>query len=308
MLLQSPYLTFEYLLWRKYNLGHNIDTNIKVAYLDTSSRNLIATISDADDTGLILLKQFSGSDNKKSFIENEYSILQHLLSNEDLKSWLPQIYFYDPSHRLLAIEYLNEFINLNGIFTKLKTEKKWNNIRRIASEIGQFLSSIHKCATSDLKIPSSTGVQILPLDIGDLKKYDAHDLAFLFTQWDPKTIIHFDPRLANFLYKNDESLKLIDWELAVIGDPLWDLSIIIYSICTFSNTNFFLNRNTSSQPSFFDDFKSVIQSLLLTYNNSQMISDDALVKLKKYLNLQIQKSGMFKSSTNQNTINGLFMY
>jgi Ser/Thr protein kinase RdoA (MazF antagonist) len=55
--------------------------------------------------------------------------------------------------------------------------------------------------------------------------------------WQSSTVIHGDIRSANLLFTttenhgaNSKSLKLVDWELAQIGDPAWDLA---HAYCEF---------------------------------------------------------------------------
>jgi thiamine kinase-like enzyme len=53
------------------------------------------------------------------------------------------------------------------------------------------------------------------------------------TEWRPTTLVHNDIKFNNFLvdydyeHKKIKGIKLIDWELADIGDPLWDAAAVI---------------------------------------------------------------------------------
>jgi serine/threonine protein kinase len=55
----------------------------------------------------------------------------------------------------------------------------------------------------------------------------------LETEWVPGTLVHNDVKFNNFLLNYDyekkiiNSVKLIDWELADIGDPLWDVAAVM---------------------------------------------------------------------------------
>jgi hypothetical protein len=57
-------------------------------------------------------------------------------------------------------------------------------------------------------------------------------------QWQPVSLIHNDAKFNNFLAGYDHEkkkitfLKLIDWELADIGDPLWDVASVMQSYVT----------------------------------------------------------------------------
>ena len=47
------------------------------------------------------------------------------------------------------------------------------------------------------------------------------------------TLIHGDIKNVNFILKDEtdpKSLKLIDWEIADVGDPLWDVAGMIQSL------------------------------------------------------------------------------
>ena len=53
--------------------------------------------------------------------------------------------------------------------------------------------------------------------------------------WQPLSLVHNDIKFTNFLTKTDiaekgpQFIKLIDWELADIGDPIWDAASILHS-------------------------------------------------------------------------------
>jgi hypothetical protein len=58
-------------------------------------------------------------------------------------------------------------------------------------------------------------------------------LAAVRAEWQPTTLIHGDIKWMNVLLHREEgreTLKLIDWEIADIGDPLWDVAGVFQSI------------------------------------------------------------------------------
>lgn len=315
-MLQSPYSTLEYLLWRKYNLLTNSGlqatepiANIRVSYSDTSSRNLIALVKNKDKH-LLLLKQYGSLDREGSFIETENNVVTYLKSS-NLVNNISTVAFYDADNKIVAFEYLNDYLSLNIFDEKNATiynlylKQDWNGIEKLVAEIGVILCELHhidvKSAKENAKVQSYEGKRVLHLHKDEIVKYDVDDLTYLFKNWDSeRALIHFDVRLSNFLHKNDEKLILIDWEMAIIGDPVWDLAIIIHSICTFFTADFF-TRDTID---YLTDVKKVVNSLLVAYKAGNCIFD--LDKLKIYLNLQIQKYGILKSETNQAIINGIF--
>lgn len=62
-------------------------------------------------------------------------------------------------------------------------------------------------------------------------------LTELRKEWQPSCLIHGDVKWDNFLIRNTESpepqLYLVDWEMAVFGDPCWDVGAVLQAYLNF---------------------------------------------------------------------------
>jgi hypothetical protein len=62
-------------------------------------------------------------------------------------------------------------------------------------------------------------------------------LSELRKEWQPSCLIHGDVKWDNFLIRNTEStepqLHLVDWEMAVFGDPCWDVGAVLQAYLNF---------------------------------------------------------------------------
>ena len=69
------------------------------------------------------------------------------------------------------------------------------------------------------------------------REFMAH-LRQMGEDWEPKSLVHGDVKFPNFLINSDfahggePDIRLIDWELADIGDPLWDVAAVIQNYLT----------------------------------------------------------------------------
>jgi hypothetical protein len=55
-------------------------------------------------------------------------------------------------------------------------------------------------------------------------------LAGARSEWRTDQIVHGDVKGANVLILDDGSIRLIDWEIAALGDGLWDLAGLVHSL------------------------------------------------------------------------------
>ncbi|MCA0231325.1 MAG: phosphotransferase [Bacteroidetes bacterium] len=281
LILQSPYLVYEYLYWRvTNNLSDNSTKELKanieklqISTLKGLSRNLVVQVLK-DSKALYYLKQF-GSTDTNSYIPNENRILQEL---KDQK-FVVEIFFYDNDNQILATKAWGEK-NLKNLL-----KEKGANTDALLELAVNVLVQIHTLNKVDLKIPKPKPYSLIKTDKPDDSTpiLLQEDLEYLFCtkEWKSSVLLHFDPRDVNFLVKGDET-KLIDWEMAIYGDPMWDLAVFINSIIfTLGGDLFFLFSN----PSTLESVQKAI-SIICTKYQSGTIGMFDKEKLKKFLRLQ----------------------
>jgi hypothetical protein len=177
-----------------------------------------------------------------------YGILSSTAARE-VRAYLPRIYGYDDAEHILILELLQDALNL----------REYHAMHRripvgIAGEMGAALATLHRSMelgrnpTADLQTLDRTAPWILFINQPDLRilqQISGANLELIKTiqgsaelceslnqlrrGWKRETLIHFDVKLDNWLITNGAKpgrkprLRLIDWELAGLGDPCWDV-------------------------------------------------------------------------------------
>jgi len=235
----------------------------KVLIYDASSRhkNFVVRVRDGDG---FFLKQARST--QLDAMERE-AACYHLLQNEfpALAELVPRFYCYDKSRNLLILEALPEAENL------LLYHSRANSFPvELGTTIGKTLGILHSKAVdhrlskqpflgkmpwillvhtygpSQFESPSAAKV----LEI--LKRYPdfAERLEGLRDLWRASALIHGDIRFSNMVTHSSAvglSLKLVDWEFADIGDPLWDVGAVFETYLTFCISAALTSQKTSQE-------------------------------------------------------------
>lgn len=176
-------------------------------------------------------------------LNNEAHCYQTAWANEALepvRAFMPRCADFDAMNSILILEYLNG-VNAAEAHFRLEPFDV-----RVAELLGQTVGRLHRLTPLLLQSPmvqrfhgnlpwvlQSSG-EAYPSSraryvsrIAD-HKATASIFADLRAKWNPDTVIHGDARLENFILspspysQSGFDVKLVDWELADIGDPLWD--------------------------------------------------------------------------------------
>lgn len=98
-----------------------------------------------------------------------------------------------------------------------------------------WILSVHETDSALFDSLSSANAQLLQIVQG-YPEYCAL-LSELRKEWQPSCLIHGDVKWDNFLIRNPESLTpeifLVDWEMAVFGDPCWDVGSVFQAYLNF---------------------------------------------------------------------------
>jgi hypothetical protein len=174
----------------------------------------------------------------------------------EFPSLTPRFYYFDPVRYILIIELLAD------------SESLWEYHQRVASlpiEVGKLqgerLGAYHAGArvngqTEGLEVFGRQIPWILSINetnpmylsqvsrgnaqlIGIVQQYPEFQsaLAELKAHWNYSTLIHGDIKWENMLLRKADGvspeLKLIDWEIADVGDECWDAGAVIQAYITF---------------------------------------------------------------------------
>lgn len=221
-------------------------------------RNANFKIVSKDRPGY-LLKQGSDPERRET-VENEAAVYRLLLTRSPrLGRYLPTLSHYSPGEHILVLGYIEDAVTLerhhriHGRFSS-----------RLAADLGAALAELHRSSwggageeaeeTRNLPIRrdppwilslhrpglgmycriSSANLQL----IATIQKFPELGMRFeqLRQEWSHAVLVHFDVKWDNVLVapktpanahgKWTYGIKLVDWELAGLGDPCWDVGTV----------------------------------------------------------------------------------
>ena len=274
-----------------------------ITLIDISGRNRNFKVIRTHNTSYFV-KQIQNWDTQ-TIAMLQCEALCYWLSRNDpdfasLAPLMPEFYSYDLERQILVTglvtngeDLLEYFRGLGGISVD------------VASELGTVLGTYHREAGDRLK--NSPNSSIFPRQVPWIlspERRNSHPfkelskatsqlidsvescaplcaaLTHLRDDWRTSTLMHGDMRLQNFIVCPGESpakfiLKIVDWELADIGDPCWDigniiqafLSARIISLPVFETplsletllTNYSLNGWADAIISFWESYATALQ-------------------------------------------------
>lgn len=175
-----------------------------------------------------------------------------------LKDFLPDFHYYDNTNHILITGQVKDAVSVYDYY--MQQQQHSNDLPVMIADI---LASFHKTinpsgdqqafryfrrqlpwvftiagtAPASLNAPAQTADQQLMQMIAKNQAL-LQQVTPLATLWNPVSLVHNDAKLNNFLAGYDHEkgtikfLRLIDWELADIGDPLWDLATVMQNYLT----------------------------------------------------------------------------
>lgn len=221
--------------------------------VDASRRNLnFQVISERGPC--YLLKQGIEPDGVET-VGHEAAVYQRLQSSSgDLgfDRYLPRFFGYDPKERILIIEFLRDARNVREYH-----DRRGRFPPTFAAAMGTALGTLHRLNwtggeregdDSNLEIPPPWILSIHRPNLGMLQQLSSASIQAikiiqrfpefcelldgLRRKWINATPIHFDIKWDNCLIVARRSgsqktdLRIVDWELAGIGDPCWDVGSV----------------------------------------------------------------------------------
>lgn len=203
-----------------------------------------------------LVKQGVDADRNAS-IANEAKVYQFFDSDaeaDEFSQYLPRYFGYDPSENVLFLEFLANARDLQkhharvgrfsskiaatmGLALSLLHRKSWSNVE--SSESGfqrplPWVFSIHHPDIGILRNSSEANLQVIRIIQGYPEFCDLLD--GLRDEWQVEALVHSDLKWDNCLVLGGAAngiMKIVDWELAGLGDPVWDVGSIFSAYLTF---------------------------------------------------------------------------
>jgi Phosphotransferase enzyme family len=223
-----------------------------LSLLNSSSRNCNIEVRSKEGSSYFL-KQDAKVDRAQAYasIAYEAAVYDLLLKERGaFVQYLPSKVLFDPEHNLLVLEAILGAQDLSAAYFATGQVPI-----EMADEVGRALGTLHDAYADTLARweslpeppappwstlfpePTEWAFQNVSSAVLDLiaavqtSSTLTHELAALRATWSRSAVIHGDFRWRNCLVVRHEDriasappqLKIVDWELAGIGDPAWDV-------------------------------------------------------------------------------------
>ncbi|HYO48868.1 MAG TPA: aminoglycoside phosphotransferase family protein [Chloroflexia bacterium] len=214
----------------------------------------------SEDSPSYLVKQGVGAE-RAATIEREatvYGFFGSIPGGEAVRRYLPRCYFYDAEAHILVIELVTGAEDLDQHYQRVGRFSV-----EFAEKLGRALGRLHSMPVPDWKeYAGGKGAALLPFNVfaihrPRLDRYTAlsganlHLLRIIqqfpeFGQlldqlrrdWREECFLHGDAKRGNILAvrkgeNGHAGLKIVDWELAGLGDPCWDAGSVFSNYLSF---------------------------------------------------------------------------
>lgn len=174
-----------------------------------------------------------------------------------MRALMPEFHYFDPAKHVLIIELLNDAESVWEYhqrvrsfpleIARLQGETLGSYHRQVSAEAAQsesgvfakqipWILSLHETNPAYLGSVSRGNAQL----IGILQQYPEFEsaLSAIKADWNYSSLIHGDIKWENMMLCHGAGdappqLKIIDWEIADIGDECWDAGAVIQAYLTF---------------------------------------------------------------------------
>ena len=237
-------------------LGAATGTDLPPAVARNARRNLIFTVDAGPKSGYFLKQGVD--EEREAGIAREAAIYAWLGSGngDGFERYLPDLVDHDPERHVIVLERVAEGSNLRSYHAR------GHFSTTLARVLGEALASLHRLAVPDRSTTSvkfeetppwalsvhRPGLNVLlhasSANVEMIRTLQQHralgeHLDALRKGWRPKSLIHNDVRWDNCVVhpkkgaRRRSRLKLVDWELAQRGDPLWDVGCVLSDYLSF---------------------------------------------------------------------------
>ena len=227
--------------------AHVVDGDVTVT--EASRRNRNFTVTTAGGPGF-LLKQGVGTERILT-VGNEalaYRLVGEALERMGARPVLARCFGFDDDAHILVLELVPDALNLRAYH-----QQSGRFSTAIAARLGDAISSVHRAVTpgthtgASSRAPWTLALIHVP-DLSVLREISMGNLHLIrvvqqfpeFSEllqsmheaWSPTTLIHGDLKWDNCLVSpvarpRVSRVHLVDWELAAVGDPSWDVGSML---------------------------------------------------------------------------------
>lgn len=224
----------------------------KIIIRDVSRLNHNIQVLQENGIGYFLKQPSRTNEYSNKFVKKEakfYSVMFSDKKFEDIQMMLPNFIKYERKNNVLIIEFLKNMTHLSEI--QLNPTQQIECFETIGKYLAIYHNKFHKYLhhnsfrflekslplTFFLSRPRPEIFSVISNGALELLKTIqqkpgmAKFLEDIPDKWNPTTMIHGDMRMDNILVstnpKNLKNIKVIDWELSSIGDPIWDVAGLV---------------------------------------------------------------------------------
>lgn len=209
------------------------------------SKNLSFFVKHSNGNNFFVKQQLEYGDYDIQMWQQEVLFYKNVNVQSDftkLIDFLPNYIGYNLSNKILVLEFLEGYSDLGK--TVINDE--------IGLKIVRFLKTISNISfenTDETNVPwifnfdnynHNKRVKNPILKLVSQNTDLVKALNNLTTIWQANCLIHNDIKLNNILINNNQSIKIIDWEMVSVGDGYWDLACFFQSLYFYQ---IFLNQD-----------------------------------------------------------------
>ncbi|MFJ5330029.1 phosphotransferase family protein [Pectobacterium versatile] len=227
--------------------------------IQRQSRNSIFQVFLDNNPSGLFIKQLLSLDQQNAYLMQKDATVHCLIQQTDIlpkmRAFTPNYYGYELGNHVFVTEFFPGAISLHEFITQRKSINQDE-----LSQMATILASLHKDLSEEIEDNPSLNFfnrqppwimlfgdrdnpqvknsqqQLGPIDSLIRQQPDILQLLEdLRYNWSGNTLVHGDVKLINFIRVDQNStstLKLIDWEIADLGDPLWDVAGLLQSFLT----------------------------------------------------------------------------
>ena len=223
--------------------------------LDASRRN--SNFKVVSERGASYLIKQGIDQERAGTMTNEAAVCSFLQSDDayaPLRPYLPVLHMYRPEEHVEVFELLHDACDLREYHTRLgrfptrpatdlgvalgmlhSAKYEQGETRQIQHRDAPWPLTLHRPSFALYRRISNANVQL----VSTMQSFPAFGMLLdaLRARWpefaggEPGTLVHYDIKLDNVLVVRDGSgrakgIKLVDWELAGLGDPAWDVGAL----------------------------------------------------------------------------------
>jgi hypothetical protein len=236
-------------LLRELGLVTDRDVVAGLVVTDVSRRNRNFRVVTAGGPSF-LIKQACDADKART-LDNEASVFEalHCCSSPAVRAWLPPVVRYLREESVLVLGIEADALSLASYHRRTRRFPPG-----LAVALGRSLAALH-AEGDDVRavMPTVSGLPLVfSFDRPDVTVYYgassatlqllqavhstgnfADLLGQLRDEWRTGTVVHADLRLDNVVIRpgararDGKALRLVDWEMAMCGDPAWDVATVL---------------------------------------------------------------------------------